>query len=398
MRRIINLSLFTAFALLICIGAADLLIRALGFSDADGQFYFNSGRLRPYVLPLTLTAQDVADLESLGDEARFQYDPDRGWVFRPGLEGRLFTINSAGMRADREFAPEPPPGKIRIALYGDSFTAGDDVADHEAWAALLEAALAEQGIEAEVLNFGVSAYGMDQIYLHWQITGPQFQPDLVLYGFQAENLHRNMNIFRALYPYPFRMFSKPRFVLEGENLRPVNQPAIPPSQIVETLAAFPDHPLATYEGFYTDDYQARWWMQNRFVTMVADVLSGRAQKWDGAPVFASITPGSELVTLGETIIDAFASEVEASGARFVVAHLPGYPWLLELAVQGQPQPHEFLLEGLAARYPLIRAEGFLDSNEGMWTSGGHYTPEANQRMADFLAEALAACLNEGRCT
>ena len=77
-----------------------------------------------------------------------------------------------------------------------------------------EMKLNQAGIRAEALNFGVSIYGMDQAFLRWQNAGRGYAPDIVIFGFQPENLNRNVNIFSTLY-YGWNIFSKPRFVLTG---------------------------------------------------------------------------------------------------------------------------------------------------------------------------------------
>ncbi|HUR29275.1 MAG TPA: hypothetical protein VM509_13895, partial [Planctomycetota bacterium] len=68
------------------------------------------------------------------------------------------TFDSRGLRGAREFTELPAEGKLRVALFGESFVLGEEVADDEAFAARLEA------LEPrfEVMNFGVSGYGTDQ--------------------------------------------------------------------------------------------------------------------------------------------------------------------------------------------------------------------------------------------
>ena len=44
----------------------------------------------------------------------------------------------------------------------------------------LQHKLKDAGIRAEVLNFGVGAYGMDQAYLRWREQGKNFAPDIVI--------------------------------------------------------------------------------------------------------------------------------------------------------------------------------------------------------------------------
>jgi hypothetical protein len=69
-----------------------------------------------------------------------------------------FQINAQGMRADRDFAREKPPGLLRIVSLGDSFTVGYEVAAEESFSSVLEAELRKAGLQVEVMNAGVSGY------------------------------------------------------------------------------------------------------------------------------------------------------------------------------------------------------------------------------------------------
>src|SRR5690348_16745610 len=136
--------------------------------DEDGQEWLREVRLRPYRLPLRHIDETLAHLEH--GTCFLAYDPDLGWAPRPGARSAdgLQRVDAGGIRRDGETALAPPPGVLRVALFGDSFTFGDEVALGETWGAALERGIAARGIEAEVLNFGVNAYGIDQAFLRWQ--------------------------------------------------------------------------------------------------------------------------------------------------------------------------------------------------------------------------------------
>ena len=132
----------------------------------------------PTLCPLRKLSQPVQDYLDLQGWATIIYDELLGWTFRPNSvrqEG-TFTINGAGIRSRREYDLVPPPDTLRIALFGDSFVAGDDVADDEVWGAQLERLLLDAGIRNEVLNFGVGAYGMGQALLRWRHQGRGVRP------------------------------------------------------------------------------------------------------------------------------------------------------------------------------------------------------------------------------
>ncbi|MDX1963574.1 MAG: hypothetical protein SFX18_10500 [Pirellulales bacterium] len=103
-----------------------------------------------------------------------------GWY---RLEGVAWNaINSAGFR-DLERTVAKPPGTLRIAVLGDSFTAAHQVPLDQTYCQLLEnklSAALPTGQQVQVLNFGVNGYGLAQQTLVWREVVRQYQPDVVL--------------------------------------------------------------------------------------------------------------------------------------------------------------------------------------------------------------------------
>src|SRR3972149_4034447 len=90
--------------------------------------------------------------------------------------------------------------------------------------------------------------------------------------FRAENLLRNLSMFRSIYrPRTVVPFSTPRFVLSHGALQLVNSPTVPPEQLVETLAAFDEFPYVEDEFYYDNAYRERWWLKSRLVALVVAV-------------------------------------------------------------------------------------------------------------------------------
>jgi lysophospholipase L1-like esterase len=124
-------------------------------------------------------------------------DPDLGWGYVPGAEGRADDEGQAWVRINRlgyrdiDHSPSKPPGTFRVALLGDSFTAAFEVPFEESWGALLQQELSAcpqlHGRSVETLNFGVSGYGTAQELLCLRRDVWQFSPDLVVVAFCAGN-------------------------------------------------------------------------------------------------------------------------------------------------------------------------------------------------------------------
>ena len=393
MKRRLAANLLTA-----CLGVAlallllEAAIRLAGRTDADGQFTALGYTLEPYALPVNQLSARIAEHLAHKDVASIIYDQALGWDYRPSSQrqGGAFSINSAGIRSRREFAEEPAADTLRIAVFGDSFTAGDDVSDDEVWSWQLERALRAAGIGAEALNFGVGGYGMDQALLKWLHRGINYQPDIVIFGLQPENLKRNVNVFRQLldpsrYTLPF---SKPRYVLADGQLDLVNYPALPPEALPAVFADFAAHPLAQREFHYGSRQAAgEWWMTSRLAGLLHAALKGE----DETPgYYGADTEGGQL---GRAIIDAFAESAAQNGAHFMVAHLPLQSHLRRLYSDLPPPdpPYKFLLDHCRERYAYVAMEerlhrGYLD--DGYWTSTKHYGAEIHALVAEALAEAI----------
>ena len=172
--------------------------------DENGQFYFNDQPVLPYQIPVSELKINPDNNYAAEDKSKFRmiYDERLGWDNNPdfipsGGINALYTINSDGLRSTREYEKTPLEDTLRIAMFGDSFTFGGEVQDNETWSYHLENSLTEKGIRAEVLNFGVSGYGMDQAYLRWKYEGIAFEPDIVIFGFSPFDIRRNTNMFRS---------------------------------------------------------------------------------------------------------------------------------------------------------------------------------------------------------
>ncbi len=114
-------------------------------------------------------------------EDKYAYSEIVGFELVPGYEGRRETVNALGLRG-REIEAKKAPGLFRILAMGGSTTFGHKLADDETWPVYLEEKLrARFGKKVEVLNGGVSGWGMEQILLslrHRRLE--ELDPDLVL--------------------------------------------------------------------------------------------------------------------------------------------------------------------------------------------------------------------------
>jgi hypothetical protein len=388
-------------ALAIGLLACELVVRAMGEFTEDGQFIFRGRVVRPFKMPIK-SVQSALDAYRRSDRSLVIYNSVLGWAPRPNhiSDNGLYSYNSLGIRSEpREFAPEPFEGVLRIALFGNSYTHGDDVVYTETFGAQLDSALNAVGIPAEVLNFGVGGYGIDQAYLRYHQQGMQSAPQLVVLGFQAENLKRNLNLIRPLYLMQTGLpFAKPRFVLRGNVLDLVDVPVLPPDQIVPTLRRFDQWPLARYEFFYDRQSFARpLWRRSKLLALVGDLARRGEDDWHVRRVIHR--PGSAEEKLGWAIINAFADEAKANGAAFMIVHLPTRTDLEVLAAIGAV-PCQGLLDALSERFAVVRPEErMLEVGAGSGFHNlfaGHYNALGNRIVAEAMQARIQRDLTDPR--
>ena len=386
-------------AILLTLVFLEIVVRVVGETDADGQFTYLSYDLPPYALPLRKIRPQVEAYLNNPNRTIFIPDPETGWIYRPDaiFYDGLFRINQASLRSRREYALEPADDMLRIALFGDSFVAGDEVNSEEVWGYNLERLLNQAGVNAEVLNFGVGGYSMGQAFLRWQAQGKDYAPDIVIFAFQPENLDRNVNIFRSLYVQGGVVYSKPRFILEGDRLELINSPAVPPDELMEVFEAFDSHQLAAHEAYYEGrNVAAPLWKVSRLAGLVYAVAD---RLYSASTPAETYGPDSERGKLGKAIVDAFAADVAIEGASFVVMHLPRFDHFRQFH-DGKGLPWRFLIDHFEAQYHFINAEDFLGAeytDDSFYQPGWHYGPEINLKIAEAAAGELLACIEDRTC-
>lgn len=155
----------------------------------------------------------------------YEYHPVVGYRFIPNLKARiphegggyLMQVNEAGFRSNRPFLKERTTGYRRVLFFGDSFTAGDAVPNHQRYTDLLETRITA----AEVYNFGLSSTGTDQQYLVWREFAQGIEHDVVVIAVFVENVRRVVSRYRPHRDEAGRerIYAKPYYTLEREELR-----------------------------------------------------------------------------------------------------------------------------------------------------------------------------------
>ena len=104
----------------------------------------------------------------VNESAGYQvYSPSLGWTIGKSQVSKdgLYRSNADGFRANREYAKEKTPGRIRVLCFGDSYTHCDEVGNQETW---------EHHAEQAAPGHGVP-----------QLRGSRLQPDAGLCALQG---------------------------------------------------------------------------------------------------------------------------------------------------------------------------------------------------------------------
>lgn len=166
----------------------------------------------------------------------YTYDPYVGWKLKPGAsgwqthEGHAFvSVNDDGFRGP-DYSFQKPPGTMRVAVIGDSFTEGQQVADDDTFSAVAQRILQAQcpfqfiGKDGkpriidrvEVMNFGCDGYGTAQELITLKRWVWRYSPDLVvLMFFSGNDMRNNSAVLEGDKCRPFYVYRDGQLVLGG---------------------------------------------------------------------------------------------------------------------------------------------------------------------------------------
>lgn len=286
------------------------------------------------------------------------FDPELGWALRPNARATSwrtgaavqYRINADGWRGE-DLPRDKPSGTLRVVLLGDSRTFGYGVPIEQHFSELLEGYFRS----LEVVNLGVSGYGVGQELLMLREKGWSYAPDVVVAYVAHFASERHMHAERFGKP-------KPRFVLaEGELvLENVPVPAPPEgSELAEVGLAKRLHRwLRRHSAAYA-------FARDRLVRVLA------AQ--EGSDGDASGPADPAVTALAARIVEQMASEAREHGAGFLLVTQVG-----ELASAARAR-------GL---FVLDPSRALANARFALPDGFGHLNEAGNGVLAAELADAL----------
>lgn len=304
-------------------------------------------------------------------------------VVRAALEetgSRVSIHDELGWVAPMRSPASLPEGGRIIAAFGDSFTYGDEVEAHEAWPFLLDEALPD----ATVLNLGVPAYGLDQALLRYRLESRRLEPEIVLIGFILDDAARNTTPYR---PFIFAKttvpLSKPRFVLEGDELKLLPNP-LRRGDYREMLAAGCTREKAAESATCADALPLALRLPS---VQLLSLLGDRTG-------LVHVAPGEAVrkFDLAARLFLEFQREARRNGAEPIVVLLPTRNDLRRASFE----QYESYFNRHGIRFidvgAALRRVADVDS---LFRPGGHYSPRANRIVAGAVRQYLESDPSSG---
>lgn len=318
------------------------------------------------------------------------HDPLLGWTVKPNGVSKLAQSNSHGIRASREFSLERPAGSFRISTFGDSFTHGNEVRTEDTF----QEVLMRKNRHLEVLNFGVAGYGLDQAMLRYRRDGVRFASDVVLIGFMSENIFRSVSVFRPFYTHGGPPLAKPRYTLVGHDLILLKNP-LPQLEDYARLLANEDTELELLgrNDFYfktaLHEGPADFLPSVRIFKLLKRAINRRLER-AGVVTHGIYNVASPAFPLTVRIFDAFRQLVLDDGAVPVILIFPGKVDLQQESPRYAPLLEHFRANGYHYIDPRESLQNSTLDRESLFMERGHYSPLANQVVAEAILEYLGS--------
>jgi hypothetical protein len=390
-------------------GSAEILARLLSKEIATGRSrHLNESLLGHHLYPqswsrFSANAREVID-KIAREGSYLVYDPTLGWTNGTSRSDKVFGIfftSAEGLRSPQvglSFSDQHMrlagrslnPASVRIAYIGDSFTFGDEVRCEDTWEHVLETFLQSH---VQSLNFGVNAYGLNQVFLKYTSDAHDWKPHIVVIGIGTDMIKRIINIYPFLRNPEWNLpFARPRLVVRNSTLATINHPVPEPEKIF-AYASLSDLPYLNLDEYYRP-YQ---WHRGGVWRLVEQSYVFRLAYSFRTPADDQEETREEAaLQLSTVVIQQLIREVVRNGATPLIVYHPSKD---ELNRSRAPQPGYVplaigMLRNAGVEYfdptPCLITLGAKNS----YMDGGHYSPQANREVAHCLRPVLRGMIDD----
>ncbi|GKS62953.1 hypothetical protein YTPLAS72_02570 [Nitrospira sp.] len=324
--------------------------------------------------------------EKRGDQLFYVKDSLLGWTLGSSKQSAngLYQSSAEGLRAPGEKSSFLSNiGHVDVALVGDSFTFGEEVAYEESYGYQLEQML---GAPFRVLNFGVPGYGLDQMLLRYERDVRPWNPKIAIFGFVSDDLRRTLWVYPFLGNFRWHNpYSKPRFILEEGDLRNVNRPSLTPDDIFsrESLAELP---LVEYQKEYDpSEWERHFYHESYLIRLL--------QSWHSSPpVERDGTSEETLLSINARILREFVTLATQVGTIPLVVYLPVENELNRLS--RHPLPKQVLERAGIAYVDPTSCLLEVNPSDRFAPINGHYSSQGNLAIAKCLLPVVYQVLRD----
>ena len=352
-----------------------LLILMFVFVEACCFFLLSFYHRRPSFVQLSPQQKQLIPQIISGKSMRLRYSKTLGWEPQPLFSNNKYQYNRHGARSNRNYTTNAPKQKHRILCFGDSYTHCDDVTHENTW----QNKISKLSSDYEIINFGVSGYGLDQAYLRYLQKKDIYKDSkVVVIGYMTENINRSQNVFRPFYNINTKIpLTKPRFQLVKNKLLLYENPlALMDYNLLLTKPHETILKLGKHDFFFQNQYKSSIFDLLPSVCLIKTLQHIR--KFD-------FYHSSSLDLVCRTF-QKFYQDVKNSGAIPVIVIFPNIYDVKNLPTGKYYQPLLTRLQNLKYTYIDI-AEAFRHvDHPKKYFASAHYNALGNQ----IVAEAISA--------
>jgi len=263
-----------------------------------------------------------------------------------------------------------------MATFGDSFVFGDGVRNNQTWQHFLE-----QSIENfEVLNFGVSGYGLGQSYLRYLKEGLRFNPDIVFFNYIALGDREQFSALCMTRPEHFKL-STPYCVLFRIEDGILKMRSISPLDLFDEdfRKEYVYEPLEIKEDQFL--LTSRIFKISNVGLLIKKALLKRQIL--GSFKMDKVFPSEDIKLLSNLL------NVVRRNQSTIIFFCPQEFRKLPLDIQLLLKKYrERVVYVNSTKLLQMRFDSSAVSKEGLWNQSGHYSPKGNLLYAEAVASIL----------
>lgn len=367
------------------------------------------------------------------------FDPELGWCPQPNRTKKKDTadhlpgeeVRNVVTYSTDEYASRVCPAADRdqdgdaptVSTYGDSYCFCREVNDDETFQHYLG-----ERLGTYVRNYGGGNYGMDQALMRMKRQYPEDQTDYVVMFIAAASIARILSVWKHYQEFGNVLAVTPRYTLDGGELKRIDIPIDKKEDLLdlESYADFlrsndhhyehwfkPHHASPPYAANFLDNpdkigyalYSALAELESEQEISIPGVDPGRLLSE------ATLALEQQRVKYHEQLFDEKEDLFTAIVGEFVsYAEEEGFTPVLAMSQQLRYVQYELnqgpiygdLMERLDEQFPnlttidvgaTIRESDDLEEARQLYVQrgeGGHYSPEANDKIAQVLYDRLFA--------